>query len=343
MNKIGIYHSADNDGLACGAILHQQGYEVIGFDYKDKVTQELRDKLFLCDELCICDVTLPQEIMEDLSALHCQKFTWIDHHVSSYEDLKDRLHPTANVEYNSAISACYATALFFNVPFAKDSNLKFIADYDVWNLDERGEVLAHNLQTQQAWGRDQELATDNTFYRWLTHQASPHFVQKGHELLQYQKRINEGILDRGEEFTWGGLSCLAINYPLDKGFLFEDVRDIYELCIAYTWKPAKGIWTVSLRSNGQGVDCSVIAKTYGGGGHKGAAGFACTTLPWSIPSKAVDPAAFSFSMAWRAWSSAHDHDSTEMFKRLFPDADAEQLLKQFDGIITSKPEAGSPK
>jgi len=35
MSKIGIYHSADNDGLACGAILHQQGYEVIGFDYNE--------------------------------------------------------------------------------------------------------------------------------------------------------------------------------------------------------------------------------------------------------------------------------------------------------------------
>ena len=42
-------------------------------------------------------------------------------------------------------------------------------------------------------------------------------------------------------------------------------------------------WRVSLYQDGRpDVDCSVIAKKYGGGGHKGAAGFECVTLPFKI-------------------------------------------------------------
>lgn len=37
-------------------------------------------------------------------------------------------------------------------------------------------------------------------------------------------------------------------------------------------------FTVSLYS--ETVDVGAIAKAHGGGGHKGAAGFVCDTLPW---------------------------------------------------------------
>lgn len=39
-------------------------------------------------------------------------------------------------------------------------------------------------------------------------------------------------------------------------------------------------WRVSLYSTKEEVDCGAIAKAFGGGGHKGAAGFVCDKLPW---------------------------------------------------------------
>ena len=41
-------------------------------------------------------------------------------------------------------------------------------------------------------------------------------------------------------------------------------------------------WTVSIYSTNKNIDCSELAKKYGGGGHKGAAGFQCENLPFSI-------------------------------------------------------------
>ena len=39
-------------------------------------------------------------------------------------------------------------------------------------------------------------------------------------------------------------------------------------------------WNVSLYSTKEHVDCGAIAKTFGGEGHKGAAGFQCEELPF---------------------------------------------------------------
>jgi nanoRNase/pAp phosphatase (c-di-AMP/oligoRNAs hydrolase) len=42
---------------------------------------------------------------------------------------------------------------------------------------------------------------------------------------------------------------------------------------------AKNKWVVSLYTT-KDIDVSEIAKKYGGGGHKQAAGFTCDKLPW---------------------------------------------------------------
>ena len=51
----------------------------------------------------------------------------------------------------------------------------------------------------------------------------------------------------------------------------------YDVCVAYIHDGKK--FTVSLYS--EKVDVSGIAKMFGGGGHKGAAGFVCEHLPWT--------------------------------------------------------------
>ena len=50
----------------------------------------------------------------------------------------------------------------------------------------------------------------------------------------------------------------------------------YPLCLSFVYMGNK--WTVGLYS--ETIDVSVIAKKYGGGGHTGAAGFVCDTLPF---------------------------------------------------------------
>jgi nanoRNase/pAp phosphatase (c-di-AMP/oligoRNAs hydrolase) len=57
---------------------------------------------------------------------------------------------------------------------------------------------------------------------------------------------------------------------------FVERFDEYPICIAYIHDGEK--FTVSLYSKDVHVD--KIAQRYGGGGHKGAAGFKCEVLPF---------------------------------------------------------------
>jgi len=48
--------------------------------------------------------------------------------------------------------------------------------------------------------------------------------------------------------------------------------------LSFVRRPGK--WTCSLYADKPEVDASAICKARGGGGHKGAAGFQCETLPF---------------------------------------------------------------
>lgn len=55
----------------------------------------------------------------------------------------------------------------------------------------------------------------------------------------------------------------------------------YDLMITFVRRKDK-LWNVSLYSTKPEIDCGEIAKSFGGGGHKGAAGFQCEELPFEI-------------------------------------------------------------
>ena len=47
-------------------------------------------------------------------------------------------------------------------------------------------------------------------------------------------------------------------------------------------------WYVSLYTSKEDVDVSKVALSFGGGGHKGAAGFKCDTLPFLAEERIKD-------------------------------------------------------
>ena len=74
------------------------------------------------------------------------------------------------------------------------------------------------------------------------------------------------------------LACntIVFNSQFFDGFYDPEKHDV--MC-AYC-QLASGKWKVSLYSTKPEIDCGAICKTFGGGGHVGAAGFICDRLPW---------------------------------------------------------------
>lgn len=74
----------------------------------------------------------------------------------------------------------------------------------------------------------------------------------------------------GFEVMFNGYKCFAVNMGMmsSDDFVINNIDD-YDMLIGFVFNGHE--WRYSLRSTK--VDCSKVAMLYGGGGHKGAAGF----------------------------------------------------------------------
>jgi len=64
--------------------------------------------------------------------------------------------------------------------------------------------------------------------------------------------------------------------PINFGIDYH--KDGYDGCACFHYDGVRKVWAFSLYNDNGLVDCSQIAKQFGGGGHKGAAGFVVDNL-----------------------------------------------------------------
>ena len=100
-----------------------------------------------------------------------------------------------------------------------------------------------------------------------------------HDIRMLEEKRIEVFRDRGVAPLV--LRCICLNTPLFSSQSFDSVYDPekHDLMVPFA-ELANGKWKVSLYSTKPEIDCGAICKTFGGGGHKGAAGFICDKLPW---------------------------------------------------------------
>ena len=97
-------------------------------------------------------------------------------------------------------------------------------------------------------------------------------AHEGMAVIRYQDRLVESAVSHAREITLAGHRVPAVNttvlmseigHRLSQGRPFSATYFISD--------EGKVVW--SLRSTDQGIDVSEVAKQYGGGGHRNAAGF----------------------------------------------------------------------
>lgn len=106
----------------------------------------------------------------------------------------------------------------------------------------------------------------------------------GHDCVWQQVmrfKIADGKCERVPDNVMPSYRTLACNTTVFNSQFFDGFYDPekHDLMCAYV-QLKDGRWKVSLYSTKPEVDCGVICKAFGGGGHKGATGFICPCLPW---------------------------------------------------------------
>jgi len=275
-----FYHGSDLDGYCSGAIVKyfRPICELYPIDYGQNFPwEEIEDG----EEVYMVDFSLqPFEDMKRLNDL-C-KLIWIDHHKSAIEACEEEKYTSIHGIRRIGIGACALVWEYFTIaetPYA----VKLLAEYDVWNhsnpdtLPFQYGCRLYNTNPSSEEGmkfwREFFNSEDNINVKAL--------VAEGKICLRYEEQINRKYCERYVfETELEGLKAIAVNKGISNSKLFKGFYDPRKHDIMITFCYLGDKWTVSLYSDKKGIDVSIIARKYGGGGHKGAAGFQCKELPF---------------------------------------------------------------
>lgn len=277
-----FYH-LDNDGHAAAAIVINRTKNMNQDDYieVDYVMPIPINKVTPGEEVWFVDYSFKNNTihyLEELEQMGCV-IHWIDHHESSLNLLKEK---PEYARFNGIRADGESGALLTyryvwpekEIPYA----LQLISDYDCWKFEYGNDSVYFYLGL---------LATDNSAFSriWqkLFFSEEPYKEEYLSEIMQLGKTIksyvdlsNENYASHyGYEAKLGGIPCYVINNKQDS-WIFGERYYTYPLCVVYVFNGLKYVYT--LYSSNPDINCAEIAAGYGGGGHKGTAGFSSDEL-----------------------------------------------------------------
>ena len=270
-------HHNDLDGRCAAAIVakkfkQQINLRFLEMDYKDELDLS---QVASFESVIIVDFSLKPDVMERLCTI-TDNIIWIDHHATARDYPYQHLDGLRDFT-NKGNSGCELAWKFFFPDEVMPDCVRLIGDYDKWALKYDPECFQYYEGMKLRYGID-----NPAHYEWeillLDNTYTPLILSDGKTAIEYRDAYCSGLRKSyGYETSIDGICAYACNQYMFGSKGFGEKFNEYPICLAYIHDGSK--FTVSLYS--ETVDVSVIAKNHGGGGHKGAAGFTCDSLPWS--------------------------------------------------------------
>lgn len=263
-------------------------------------------------EVYILDFSLPKNIMDHLFSV-AKRVVWLDHHKTAFEmwcgkyekgmGHHERLINVEEswIELDDNKSGAYLAWEYFNPGTEVPMFVKHIDDYDRWQFKLSGtKAFNKALWSYAPWSFKQWSCffidrADNEIFQSL-------LINEGEAILRAHDQNVQSVVKGSARECWikapepidlpgsfldevtQGWQGLAANCPphltSDVGHELANQSGTFGLC--WTLGQSGTVAKCSLRSNGE-YDVSAIARTFGGGGHRNAAGFEVdiqTLLGW---------------------------------------------------------------
>lgn len=295
MKSLVIYHDHCTDGFgAAFAAWMKFGDEAeyLPLQYGFK-TKDLSPDGWLNREVYMLDFSMPRDLMEGLFA-NAKRVVWLDHHKTAFEMWcgkyeKGMRHTQTFPEDASRIclddskSGALLAWEYFHPGTEVPMLIQHIDDRDRWQFKLKGSKELHAaLGSLKPWSFKQwsEGLADSDWYGQLwTEGAAILRAQDQHVASMAKQARKCGIpptVAMKDGYRPGtvfepliGLAVNASLHQSEVGHELANQSGTYGLVWRYM---ADGKVACSLRSNGD-YDVSAIAKAFGGGGHRNAAGF----------------------------------------------------------------------
>lgn len=234
---------------------------------------------------------------------------WIDHHKSTFDMIAKypELNTISGIRYDG-IAACNLSYIYFknttNYSYNRDSIISYLDEakyersalafhkdfedrykipiiirtigrYDVWVMDDvvKDFHIGFDISEDIIHQCIESASFDRTTF--MKAQSDGKIINKYNERT-WKKHLDMYGFKMNVEVQDGKIvRALCLNTPYRTSLVFGDRindEDI-DVCIPYTYDGNTNKWCYSVYTTKDDVDCSEIAKFFGGGGHKKAAGF----------------------------------------------------------------------
>jgi len=274
------FHHNDLDGYCSGAIVKLAHPECECFEINYDIPFP-HDKIEKNEQVFVVDYSFSGKGNDDFNKLlaKTQYVTWIDHHKTSIEQHPDKAH-LSGIRVDDKPAACELCWEHFFPGSVVPVAVKLLGDYDTWTFaygtktkefQEGMKVLDHGPEAE-VWKHI--LSTQPT-----VNEVIARIRHDGIVCLVYKEQRSKALM-RAISFAteFEGYKAIACNVALANSQMFDSVSEDYDIMLPFSFNGY--IYTVSIYTLKPDIDCSEIAKKYGGGGHRQASGFQCDKLPF---------------------------------------------------------------
>lgn len=284
-----IYHNKDLDGYCSGAIVKKKypEAEMIGYDYGqpfELTTEQMGQPIIMVD------VSLPMKTMEKVAQLSNWQLIWIDHHASAikeYNEFVGEGESFCKAFLKDGEAACEGVWQYLFPGEEMPLAVRLLGEYDTWRNQDAlkwdNEILPFQFGMRIICNSEENFPQEilsNT-------QSAKEFVWKmtdaGVMILKYQASQNERACKSAFEQEFEGLRAICLNGGGFNSDVFKSVYNESKHDVMMPFVFSKDHWTISLYTTKDNIDCSVIAKKMGGGGHRKAAGFQINNISDVFP------------------------------------------------------------
>ncbi len=186
----------------------------------------------------------------------------IDHHKSAMVEL----HDITNTKFDLSHSGAILSWNFFHPGKEPPKFLRYIEDRDLWSwtLPYSREFSAAFDMVPFEFEAFTEFEDDSTF---------DDACKRGAYILAYSKTVIKKVSDQATLRTWNGKKIYIVNASHWMSEIGNRLAPDCDFVVIWYFDHDRAEYRVSLRAFHEDTDVSEIAKKFGGGGHKKAAGF----------------------------------------------------------------------
>lgn len=300
-----IYHHTDDDGWSSAAIVllhllktnkikswNDNNVKLISYSYEPVKNKFFPDSDFNeNDVVFMVDLSVSENTKDKFVSMLLDmkqkniEFTWIDHHKSSSDVMSDNtlsillkstpelFHYYINIDYCAAYNCWY----YFFKDSALPEIIRIIDDWDCWK---------HKLSITKAfhYGFDssrKNLPFMEDWQDWLTDRGKclefiNKCVENGKAIINFMQEDDSNRYIYHFDCKFFGFNCCCLNAKRDSDIFIN--YDKYDLVLSFIYDGEYYKYSVYSAGKQKEVYCNKIASYFGGGGHKGAAGFSTKYL-----------------------------------------------------------------